>query len=69
MSKRRGDVDVMEFMVPFIMMILIFYGNVDSGVETWMGTWSNPELARARGVGREPRPFRRFAFDSKDCTE
>ena len=27
-----------------------------------MGTWGDSELARARGVGRETRPFRRFIF-------
>ena len=46
-----------------------FYGNVDSGVETWMGTWSNSELARSHGVGRETRPFGRFVFLDKGGAE
>ena len=58
MSKRKGDVDVMEFMVSFIMMVLVFfYGSVDSGVETRMGARCDSELARACGVGRETRPL------------
>jgi hypothetical protein len=69
MSKRKGDVDVMEFMVSSIHSLEVFYGNADYVVDTRMGTWSNSELARARGVGRETRPFRRLTFVSQDCAK
>jgi hypothetical protein len=57
MSKRRGDVDVMEFMVPFIATTRLFHENTDLPIETRLGTWGNPELARSRRVGRQTRSF------------
>ena len=46
-----------------------FCRNVDPVVETWMGTWSNSELARPRGMGREIRRFRRLTFASQGRAE
>ena len=70
MSKRKGDVDVIEFMVSFHRDSVIFvHGNVDSEIETRVGTWGNSQLACACGMGRETRLPRRLTPVSQGCTK
>ena len=53
---------MMEFMVSSSRSSCSSTGTLTWGIETRMGARCNSELARARRMGRESRPFRGFTF-------